>query len=111
MLHVTCYIYLSSIVSKLSTTHPSESVHPFTYPPGYLTKQKVISKLISSSEKVWTKVTEMVYSALGDMEGIVRKGTATMTCLLAAGFFSLSLLLCYLKSLVGGRGWDGMAKV
>lgn len=24
---------------------------------------------------------------------------------------SLSLLLCYLKSLVSGMGWDGMAKV
>lgn len=52
------------------------------------------------------------YSALSRhaVEGMVRKVTATMTCLLAAGFFSLSLslLLCYLKSLVGGRGWDGM---
>lgn len=42
----------------------------------------------------------------------MRKGTATMTCLLAAGFLSLSLFAALvLESLVGGMGWDGMAKV
>lgn len=42
----------------------------------------------------------------------MRKVTATMTCLLVVGLFSLSLFASVLlKSLVGGMGWDGMAKV
>lgn len=44
---------------------------------------------------------------------MVRKGTATMTCLLAAGFF-FSLFASLLLEITGrreGMGWDGMAKV
>lgn len=40
----------------------------------------------------------------------MRKGVVTMTCLLAAGFFSLSLFASLLLEITGrreGMGWDG----
>lgn len=111
MLHVT---YISNSIKIIN--RPPIRIRPSLYLPPRLPKVKISNFQVIYSlhlRKVWKKSTEMVY--IVPFETCSRGHRAEGYCNYDLSFGSWVLFSLFaslvLKSLVGGMGWDGMAKV